>query len=170
MVILICVIPLSLAFAFDRSKVYKNAILKSRDDLELTLSGSTFCDPPAQASCAVIYQIPMESSKDSPVEIRSYDYPCNTFQSLNKDHDDKFHRLDENFDYMTLGNHQKSGYNNVKLSFEAYGDLKGPVRSLVINVGDVQLKVQAISALPTEFDSTSSQKSIIWGAVYACKT
>ncbi|KAA8569865.1 hypothetical protein EYC84_002208 [Monilinia fructicola] len=170
MALMICALPLSLSFAVDRSVVSKNARIQARDDLELTLSGSTFCDLPAQASCAVIYQIPMESSTENPVEIRSYGYPCNTLQSLNKDHDNKFHRLNENFDYMTLGNHQKSGYNNVKVSFEAYGDLKGPVRTPVIMIGGKTLNVEAISAIPTEFDSTSSQNSIIWGAVYACKS
>lgn len=173
MIATLYVLPLTSSLAFDKSKVTRGAVLQPRDNFEIILGESEFCQNSATQpdKCLVAYNIPTTQGKNkTPVDIRSYEYPCNdALFSLNKDKSHKHFALDEAFDYSTIGMRPNPKYQNITVSFAAYGDLKGKVHTPVIKIGDTDLAVTSVSIEPDTFETAGSLNSVMWGAVYDCK-
>ncbi|ESZ94411.1 hypothetical protein SBOR_5204 [Sclerotinia borealis F-4128] len=123
-------------------------------------------------SCMVAYAITQSAATNkedkAPIEIQTFSLPCNEGANvLNKNN---WHSLSEDFDIDTFGGKVASGFKNVKLSVEAYGDLIGPGHTPVIKIGNDELTVTNTNTVPTDWVSSDGfQGQVLWVASYPCK-
>ncbi|KAF7877427.1 hypothetical protein EAF04_001104 [Stromatinia cepivora] len=186
MLALICALPLSFSFAIDRSEIspdtHETSALQPRDTytgpFRAHLGKSVYCDHKTQirGNCVVGYLLDItlktRDKNKTPIEIGTFVPPCDG-NGLTLNHaDDKtiYHALNENFDLSTKD--AKSSYpkvENLTLSVEAYGDLKGPAHAPVIKIGDEELVVTNITDLPADLANPNrSGNRIMWAATYPC--
>ncbi|KAF5868350.1 uncharacterized protein Bfra_007548 [Botrytis fragariae] len=176
---ILCVLHLSFASVIDRletsSRTNERMLLLSRGNSRFNtdVKNSEFCLNSAKkpSACMVAYGITNAGKKDNtPIEVGTFAFPCDgdaLLEKFNHEKSTQYYGLNQAFEFITFIGNTKPGYNNIKLSIDKYGDLKGRVHAPVISIEGHQLPVTNTTIVAKDWADASNR--LIWVASYPCK-
>lgn len=108
----------------------------------------------------------------TPVEIGTFIPGCaGDGLALNyPDDDTKYHGLNDAFDLSTMdGKPGVTNVDNITLSVEAYGELKGPAHPPIVKLGGEALVFTNVTDLPADLAVPNRPGNfLMWAATYPC--